>query len=108
MPESAWAGNAVAYLNAGRRRSTGRGSSEYAVSPPPGDWDAGRVASFLQEYNRAMLKILTIHEAYPGHYVQLEYSNRHPSPIRKVLSSGTFAEIRSVHRVDDARPRVRA
>ena len=39
-----------------------------------------------------MLKILTIHEAYPGHYVQLEYSNRCPSPIRKVLSSGTFAE----------------
>ena len=39
-----------------------------------------------------MLKILTIHEAYPGHYVQLEYSNRCPSLIRKVLSSGTFAE----------------
>ena len=39
-----------------------------------------------------MLKILTIHEAYPGHYVQLEYSNRCPSLIRRVLSSGTFAE----------------
>jgi uncharacterized protein (DUF885 family) len=39
-----------------------------------------------------MLKVLTIHEAYPGHYVQLEYSNRCPSLIRKVLSSGTFAE----------------
>jgi uncharacterized protein (DUF885 family) len=35
---------------------------------------------------------LTIHEAYPGHYVQLEYSNRHPSLIRKVLYSGVFAE----------------
>ena len=39
-----------------------------------------------------MLKILTIHEAYPGHYVQLEHSNRCPSLIRRVLSSGTFAE----------------
>jgi uncharacterized protein (DUF885 family) len=39
-----------------------------------------------------MLRILTIHEAYPGHYVQLEYSNRCPSMIRKLLSSGTFAE----------------
>jgi uncharacterized protein (DUF885 family) len=39
-----------------------------------------------------MLPILTIHEAYPGHYVQLEYSNRHPSLIRRVLSSGVFAE----------------
>src|SRR5919201_3894048 len=39
-----------------------------------------------------MLQILTIHEAYPGHYVQLEYSNRHPSLIRRVLYSGVFAE----------------
>ena len=51
-----------------------------------------RAESYLREYNRAMLKILTIHEAYPGHYVQLEYSNRCPSLIRRVLSSGTFAE----------------
>ena len=48
--------------------------------------------SFLEEYNRHMLQILTIHEAYPGHYVQLEYSNRHPSLIRRVLYSGVFAE----------------
>jgi len=46
----------------------------------------------LQEYNRHMLQVLTIHEAYPGHYVQLEYANRHPSLIRKVYSSGVFAE----------------
>ena len=39
-----------------------------------------------------MLQILTIHEAYPGHYVQLEYANRCPSLIRKVLYSGVFAE----------------
>ncbi|MHB1426890.1 MAG: DUF885 domain-containing protein, partial [Gemmataceae bacterium] len=54
--------------------------------------DARRVESLLQEYNRRMLQILTIHEAYPGHYVQLEYSNRHPSLIRRVLFSGVFAE----------------
>jgi uncharacterized protein (DUF885 family) len=39
-----------------------------------------------------MLQILTIHEAYPGHYVQLEYSNRCPSLIRRVLQSGVFIE----------------
>ncbi len=48
--------------------------------------------TFMEEYNRHMLQILTIHEAYPGHYVQLEYSNRHPSLLRKVLYSGVFAE----------------
>ena len=69
-----------------------QGSSEYAISPPPADWDAKKVESYLGEYNRAMLKVLTIHEGYPGHYVQLEYSNRCPSRVRRVLSSGTFAE----------------
>ena len=46
----------------------------------------------MQEYNRHMLQILTIHEGYPGHYVQLEYGNRHPSEVRRVLNSGVFAE----------------
>ncbi|MDR3637775.1 MAG: DUF885 domain-containing protein [Isosphaeraceae bacterium] len=84
-------GNSVAYLNPAPPLDP-RGSSEYAISPPPSDWSPERVTSFLHEYNRSMLKVLTIHEAYPGHYVQLEYSNRCPSLIRKVLSSGTFAE----------------
>ena len=39
-----------------------------------------------------MLQILTIHEAYPGHYVQLEYANRNPSLIRRVLGSGVYIE----------------
>jgi uncharacterized protein (DUF885 family) len=39
-----------------------------------------------------MLQILTIHEAYPGHYVQGEYANRHPSLIRRVLASGPYVE----------------
>ena len=84
-------GNSTAFLNPAPPLDP-KAESFYAVSPPPKDWDDRRVASYLQEYNRVMLKILTIHEAYPGHYVQLEYGNRHPSLIRKVLSSGVFAE----------------
>jgi uncharacterized protein (DUF885 family) len=84
-------GNSVAYLDPASPLDV-RGSSEYSISPPPADWTPQRAESLLREYNRSMLKILTIHEAYPGHYVQLEYSNRCPSPIRKILSSGTFAE----------------
>ncbi len=84
-------GNSVAYLNPAPPLDS-KASSYYAVSPPPAGWDARRVESLLQEYNRRMLQILTIHEAYPGHYVQLEYSNRHPSLIRRVLYSGVFAE----------------
>ncbi|MCX7700230.1 MAG: DUF885 domain-containing protein [Gemmataceae bacterium] len=90
MPEFQ-CGFSVAYLNPAPPLDPDA-SSYYAVSPPPQDWDARRVESYLQEYNRHMLQILTIHEAYPGHYVQLEYANRHPSLIRKVYSSGVFAE----------------
>lgn len=90
MPEF-MRGNSVAYLNPAPPLDP-ESRSEYAISPPPSDWDEDRVASFLREYNARMLQILTIHEAYPGHYVQLEYSNRCPSLIRRVLSSGTFAE----------------
>jgi len=84
-------GNYTAYLNPAPPLDP-KARSFYAVSPPPKDWDDRRVRTYLEEYNRAMMRILTIHEAYPGHYVQLEYSNRHPSLIRKVLYSGTFAE----------------
>ena len=84
-------GFSIAYLNPAPPLDA-KAASFYAISPPPRDWDARRVKSFMEEYNRHILQILTIHEAYPGHYVQLEYANRHPSLIRKVHSSGVFAE----------------
>ena len=63
-----------------------------AVSPPPRDWDAHRVQTYLEEYNSHMLDVLTIHEGYPGHAVQLQYMNRNPDLIRKVLQSGVYIE----------------
>lgn len=84
-------GFSVAYLNPAPPFDP-TAISMYAVAPPPSDWPASRQEALLREYNRPMLKILTIHEAYPGHYVQLEYANRNPSLVRKVLSSGVFAE----------------
>jgi len=84
-------GNSTAYMNSPPPLDP-KASGYYAVSPPPKDWDAQRVRSYLEEYNRQMLQILTIHEAYPGHYVQLEYANRNPSLIRRVLQSGVYIE----------------
>ena len=84
-------GNSIAFLNSAPPLDP-RAISIYAISPPPRDWSAARVESFLQEYNRHMLQILTIHEAYPGHYVQLEYANRNPSLIRRILGSGVYIE----------------
>ncbi|MEN9674301.1 MAG: hypothetical protein RIS76_197 [Verrucomicrobiota bacterium] len=84
-------GNSLAYMESAPPLDPAA-VSFYAVSPPPADWTAERVRSFLEEYNRHMLQVLTIHEAYPGHYVQLEYANRSPSLIRRILGSGVFIE----------------
>jgi uncharacterized protein (DUF885 family) len=84
-------GNSTAFMNSPPPLDP-NAAGYYAISPPPKDWDAPRVQSFLEEYNRHMLQILTIHEAYPGHYVQFEYANRNSSLIRKVLASGVYVE----------------
>jgi len=57
----------------------------YWVTPIPADWPARRVESKLREYNFYKLKLLTIHEAMPGHYVQLEYANDLEPKARRVL-----------------------
>jgi uncharacterized protein (DUF885 family) len=64
----------------------------YAVSPIPEDWTEEQTTSFLREYNRRSIEELSIHEAMPGHYLQIFHSNRHPSVLRAVLSSGPFVE----------------
>ncbi len=84
-------GNSTAFMNSPPPLDP-EASGYYAVSPPPADWDPARVRSYFEEYNRYMLQILSIHEAYPGHYVQLEYANRNPSLIRRVLGSGVYIE----------------
>jgi uncharacterized protein (DUF885 family) len=84
-------GNSTAYMNSPPPLDP-KASGYYAVSPPPRDWEDDRVRSYFEEYNTQMLRILTIHEAYPGHYVQLEYANRNPSLIRRVLQSGVYIE----------------
>jgi uncharacterized protein (DUF885 family) len=64
----------------------------FAVSPIPADWTQAQVDSFLREYNDRSIANLTIHEAMPGHYLQIAHSNRYPSVLRAMLGSGPFVE----------------
>lgn len=64
----------------------------YAVSPIPDDWTEAQTTSLLREYNMRGIMDLGVHEAMPGHYVQLFHSNSYPSVLRAVLSSGSFIE----------------
>jgi len=65
-----------------------------AVSPTPQGWPAERVASFYREYNRHMVHNLMVHEAMPGHYLQLQHSRRFAGAtrLRAALWSGSFVE----------------
>ena len=66
--------------------------SFFAITPAPDDWTDEQVESKLREDNARALRILTIHEATPGHYLQLAWSNRSDSLARSVFGSGVFVE----------------
>jgi Bacterial protein of unknown function (DUF885) len=55
------------------------------LTPIPADWPKARVESKLREYNFYNLKLLVIHEAMPGHYVQGEFANAIQPKTRRVL-----------------------
>ena len=84
-------GVSVAYCDSPGALDVGQ-KTFYAVAPLPGDWTDKQVDSFLREYNRRSIHNLSVHEAIPGHFLQLAHSNRYPSLLRAVLSSGVFIE----------------
>ncbi|MGH8886437.1 MAG: DUF885 family protein [Egibacteraceae bacterium] len=64
----------------------------YYLSPVSTDWDDERATSFLREYNRSALRLLGIHEAYPGHYVQYAHARAHPRLLRRMMVNHAFLE----------------
>jgi uncharacterized protein (DUF885 family) len=70
--------------------------AHYWLTPIPPDWPKERIESKLREYNFYGLKLLTLHEAIPGHYVQFEYANdlepKYRRLLRSVFGSGTYVE----------------
>src|SRR5213595_1577918 len=70
------------------------GKTFFAVAPTPKDWSKERKESFFREYNNFEIRDLTVHEAMPGHYLQLAHANefRAPTLVRAIFQSGTFVE----------------
>jgi uncharacterized protein (DUF885 family) len=68
--------NAETYYNVGSLASYSKAAAE----------------SYLREYNDYTLQILNIHEAIPGHYAQLVYSNQSPSLIKSLFGNGAMIE----------------
>ena len=63
----------------------------YNVSPLDA-YTPEQAESFLREYNHWQLQVLNIHEAVPGHYLQLLYANKSPSKIKALFGNGAMVE----------------
>jgi uncharacterized protein (DUF885 family) len=68
----------------------------YWVTPIPSDWPKDRIESKLREYNNYAMQEITIHEAMPGHYVQLEVGNdldpKNRRVLRNIYGNGPYVE----------------
>lgn len=64
----------------------------FSITPPDPTWTPERQESFLRELNDRMIRLLTIHEAIPGHYLQMAVANRVASRPRAIFKNGLFAE----------------
>jgi len=62
-------------------------SGIYVVTPSVGD-----DANAMREHNRSAISNTSIHEAYPGHHLQLSVATRHPSLTRLLVDAPEFTE----------------
>lgn len=69
-----------------------QGRETYYNVTPLDDMTPEKQQSYLREYNNYTLHILNIHEALPGHYAQLVYSNQNPSLVKKIFGNGAMIE----------------
>ncbi|MFD2571240.1 DUF885 domain-containing protein [Spirosoma soli] len=65
----------------------------YYVTPPKKEWTPKQQQEWLTLFNRYVTEIISIHEAYPGHYVQFLHLNASKvSRVKKMFSSYAFVE----------------
>ena len=64
----------------------------YYVTPPEKDWDAKHVEEHLRLFNKSVMNIITVHEVFPGHFLQFIYAPQFPTKTRKLLGAASNAE----------------
>ena len=58
----------------------------YWITPPDSSWPPERQKQFMKFFSRAFLEMVTIHEVWPGHYLQLLYNKNSKSVITKAFA----------------------
>ena len=64
----------------------------YYVTPADSDWDDAKAEEWLQALNTFALEDISIHEAYPGHYVHFLHYAKAPTETSRRLASYAFTE----------------
>jgi uncharacterized protein (DUF885 family) len=64
----------------------------FNVTLPEKSWSAKQTEEFMTAFNRGTIVSTAIHEAYPGHYVQLLWFQKLHSKVRKLIGCGTNIE----------------
>ncbi len=62
----------------------------YYVAPPDAKWTAAERTAYAP--GRAYLLYVSVHEVWPGHYLQSQFANRNPSRIAALWWDYSFAE----------------
>jgi len=64
----------------------------FNVTLPDPKWDAARTNEYMAAFNIGTIVSTSVHEAYPGHYIQFLWQPRFPSDIRKLIGANTNIE----------------
>ena len=64
----------------------------FNVTLPDPKWDAARINEYMAAFNIGTIVSTSVHEAYPGHYIQFLWQPRFPSDIRKLIGANTNIE----------------
>jgi uncharacterized protein (DUF885 family) len=64
----------------------------YNMTLPDPRWPPAERADFMRQWYHAAIANVSVHEVYPGHYVQFLYAKDFPSDVRKVYAVGTNVE----------------
>ncbi len=64
----------------------------FNVTLPEPNWTPQRTSEYMAAFNVGTIVSTSVHEAYPGHYVQFLYQPQFPSKIRKIIGANTYIE----------------
>src|SRR5581483_473761 len=64
----------------------------FNVTLPEASWPAQKTREYMAAFNIGTIVSTSVHEAYPGHYVQFLWTPQFPSNIRKIIGANTNIE----------------